>query len=84
MKNERFWPWIKLGSNPCFSSLMSEFFGGKFVILLNLFFFSSEMGIVIRLSRRDIREGPTSQVLKMGIIFIIVISYSRYEIAVNN
>lgn len=79
------WPWIKLGSNPCFSSLMSEFFwGGKFVILLNLFFSSSEMGIVIGLSRRDICEGPTSQELKMGIIFIIVISYSRYETAVNN
>lgn len=54
------------------------------MVLLNLLFSSSEMGIVIGLSRREICEGPTSQVLKMGIIFIIVISYSRYETAVNN
>ena len=42
------------------------------------------MGLDIGLSRRYVYEVSALQTLKMGLMFITVISYSRYEISVNN
>lgn len=47
-------------------------------------YFKFEMGLDIGLSRRYVCEVSALQVLKMGLMFITVISYSREEISVNN